>query len=173
MGMAKKNNMTKKKTYVYALDLALNSTGICIFSNDGKFVETFTIDTHKEKNSQLKLKMIGEYFINLKSEYPPSEIIMEQGFSRFNISTQSLFRVQGIVIYIFSDYKQTFIAPATVKKEITGKGNAKKEQVRKCIAEVYPEIQFDNLDQSDAFAVGLTHFIQQGDLIWQGKLLEK
>ena len=85
------------KKYIYALDLSLNSTGICIFTDDGKFVEILTIDTHSEKETKLKLKQIGSDFIKLINTYPPSKIIIEQGFTRFNASTQAIFRVHGLV----------------------------------------------------------------------------
>lgn len=153
------------KRYVYGLDLSLNSTGICIFTDDGKFVETLTIDTHSEKETKLKLKQIGNDFIKLINTYPPSKIIIEQGFTRFNASTQAIFRVHGLVNYLFCNYEQIYYPATIVKKTIGGKGNMKKEELQKVILEKYPKLKFENFDESDAFAVGLTYFIKEGIVI--------
>jgi len=150
-----------KKTYIYALDLSLNSTGICLFTNDGRFVKSLTIDTHSKKETKLKLSMIGIEFLNLIKQYPPSIIVIEQGFSLFNASTQALFKVHGLINYLFAQYEQVYYPASTVKKVITGKGNAKKEEVRDAIIKNY-SITFNNLDESDAFGTGMTYFIKKG-----------
>lgn len=146
------------ETYVYALDLSLNSTGVCIFTNDGKIVEIMTIDTHKEKETKLKLKLIGDDFKKLIKTYPPSVVVIEQGFTRFNASTQAIFRVHGLVNYLFCEYEQIYYPSTTVKKIIGGKGNMSKEELQKAIIEENSKLVFDNYDESDAYAVGLTYF---------------
>ncbi len=151
-----------KKDYIYALDLSLNSTGICIFTNDGQFVKALTIDTHSEKETKLKLHLIGMKFIELIKSYPPYKVIIEQGFTRFNPSTQAIFRVHGLVNYLFYQYEQIYYPASTVKKVITGKGNTDKEEIREAILKKYPDVILKNLDESDAFAVGETYFIKEG-----------
>lgn len=151
-----------KKTYTYALDLSLNSTGVCIFTNDGKFVKAFTIDTHSEKETKLKLSIIGAEFINLIKKYVPEIVIIEQGFSLFNASTQALFKVHGLANYLFAEYEQIYYPASTVKKVVGGKGNISKEELRDIILKKYPKIKFKTLDESDAFAVGETYFIKKG-----------
>lgn len=151
-----------KKTYVYSLDLSLNSTGVCIFTNDGKFVKAFTIDTHSEKETKLKLAIIGSEFINLMNKYTPEIVIIEQGFSLFNASTQALFKVHGLANYLFAQYEQIYYPASTVKKVVGGKGNMGKEELRDIILKQYPNITFKSLDESDAFAVAETYFIKKG-----------
>jgi Holliday junction resolvasome RuvABC endonuclease subunit len=147
--------------YVYALDLSQNSSGVCIFTNDGEFVKAFTIDTNGEKETRLKLKMIGNKFIEAMKEYPPDKVIIEQGFTLYNPSTQALFKVQGIVSYIFSDYEQIYYPASTVKKLVGGKGNMTKDEVQNAILKKYPKIKFKNTDESDAFALGLCYFMRR------------
>jgi Holliday junction resolvasome RuvABC endonuclease subunit len=151
-----------KDTYVYALDLSLNSTGIGIFTNDGQVVKLLTIDTKSEKEDKLKLSAIGKAFSILIRNYKPSVVIIEQGFSLFNRSTQAIFKVHGLANYMFSDFEQIYYPATTVKKEITGKGNATKEEVRKEILKKYPKINFASFDESDAYAIAETYFIKQG-----------
>ena len=153
-----------KKTFVYALDLSLNSTGVCIFTNDGRFIKAVTIDTHSEKETKLKLTIIGNEFLNLMKTYTPSLVVIEQGFSLFNASTQALFKVHGLANYIFAQYEQIYYPASTVKKIVGGKGNMKKEEIRDAILKTYPDIKFNSLDESDAFAVAETYFIKKGIL---------
>lgn len=154
--------MENKKTFIYALDLSLNSTGVCIFTNDGQYVKTLTIDTHSEKETKMKLYMIGKKFIELIDLFPPSIVIIEQGFTRFNPSTQAIFRVHGLVNYLFYQYEQVYYPASTIKKVIAGKGNVDKEEVKAIILKKYPDLNFKTLDESDAFSVGETYFIKKG-----------
>jgi Holliday junction resolvasome RuvABC endonuclease subunit len=148
--------------HLCALDLSLNSTGVCIFTMEGDCIEKLTIDTHKIENTQLKLREIGNIFENLIEKYDFEIIVMEKGFSRFNKSTQQLYRVHGIANYIFSEFKQIYYPSGTIKKLITGKGNASKELVHDCLIKGYPNIKFENYDESDAFAVGESYFLKKG-----------
>jgi Holliday junction resolvasome RuvABC endonuclease subunit len=151
-----------KKTFVYALDLSLNSTGVCIFTNDGQFVEATTIDTHSEKETKLKLSIIGKEFIKLMKVYPPEIVIIEQGFTLFNNSTQQTFRCHGLANYLFCKYEQVYYPATTVKKTVGGKGNMSKEEVRDVVLQKYPGVKFMSLDESDAFSIGETYFIKKG-----------
>jgi len=148
--------------YVYALDLSLNSTGVCIFTNDGKFIKAITIDTNGEKESKQKLRIIGNEFVKMMNEYPPETVIIEQGFTRYNPSTQAIFKVHGVVNYLFSNYKQIYYPASTVKKIAGGKGNLTKDEMYYIIKQKYPTIILKNYDESDAFSVGETYFIKTG-----------
>ena len=151
-----------RKKYVYSLDLSLNSTGVCIFTNDGQFIKSMTIDTNSEKETKLKLKKIGNEFIRLIKEYTPEIVLIEQGFTLFNTSTQAIFRVHGLVNYLFSQYEQIYYPATTIKKIIGGKGHMKKEEIQEVIYKKYPNVKFKNLDESDAFSIGEAYFIKKG-----------
>ena len=123
-----------------------------------------TIDTHKEKETKFKLKLIGDDFNKLIKTYPPEVVVIEQGFTRFNASTQAIFRVHGLVNYLFCDYKQIYYPATTVKKTIGGKGNMTKEELQQIIINDNKNIEFDNYDESDAYAVGLTYFASKKEI---------
>lgn len=148
--------------YIYALDLSLNNTGIAIFTNNGVFVECSSISTTEEKDIRGKLVIIANEYKKYMKAYPVDKVIMEQGFTRYNISTQMIFRCVGITNLIFSDYEQISIPASTVKKIITGKGNATKEEVQNYILKMYPKIKFQNYDESDAVSVGIAYFRKEG-----------
>lgn len=167
-----KRNKVIENRFIYGLDLSLASTGIVIFDSVSKeFVYIGHINTDKVKKQKatyhnaLKLKYIYEELTKLKELYPPKEVIIERGFSRFNTATQVIYRVHGVANFCFHEVNQTYYPPKTVKEAII-KGDASKEVVQKCINARYNDIPFSNEDESDAFAILLTHLIKTGLVKW-------
>jgi len=164
--------MAKKKKfptegYLYAFDLSMSCTGLVIFDittlNPVKIMSTETNDKleHGER-----LNVFREEWSKVIKEYTPTEVTIERGFSRFNTSTQVIYRVHGVCNELFSSYPQTYYPPKSVKEAIL-KGDASKAKVRERIEKEYPDLNFNNEDESDAFAVGLTHLIKTKRLIWK------
>jgi len=150
--------------YLYAFDLSLSCTGLSIFTNDGKCVFCTSIETKDYDTHPLKLKFIGDRVLYFRSIYKPFKIIVEQGFSRFNASTQAIFKVNGLINYLFYDVEQIFLPATTVKKIILNDGHAKKENIRDYVMSKYPDMSFKNLDESDSFSIGLAYFIRENIL---------
>jgi Holliday junction resolvasome RuvABC endonuclease subunit len=94
----------------------------------------------------------------LREKYPPELVLIEQGFYRFNKSTEVIFRAHGVCNYIFWDVPQVSYAPMTIKKEVVGKGNVTKDEVRDEVINLYPEARDGNYDESDAVAIAVCHF---------------
>jgi Holliday junction resolvasome RuvABC endonuclease subunit len=147
---------------IFAFDISLSNTGIVIFDDIGNPISKLSIDTHKEKTHSLKLKKIEKTIKLLKNKYKPNLIVLEESFTRFNKSTQAIYKVRGVVELVFFDIEQVFYHATTIRKQLLGKGNAKKEEVQEYILERYGDIKFDDMDQSDAFAVGLCYFNKKG-----------
>jgi crossover junction endodeoxyribonuclease RuvC len=148
--------------YIYGLDLSLSNSGIAIFSNDAKLIYLTSIDTKMVKEHQEKLQIIGTGMLKLKKEYPPEKVIFERGFSRFARSTEAVFKVVGLVQYLFSEQEQIFYSPMTIKKIVAGAGNVKKDEVYRVVSKLYPQILMENFDQSDAVSVCVCHFKKTG-----------
>jgi len=119
-----------------------------------------------------RLNTIADHILSLKEKYPPSIICIERGFTRFNTSTQVIYRVHGLTNYLFNDVEQIYYPPKKVKAAIL-KGDATKKQVQDKIKKEFPNVEFNQIkikknkkeeckDESDAFAVGLTYFIEKG-----------
>lgn len=151
-------------SYIIALDLSLVSTGVAIFNEDGKCVKLDTIETSAKDETKIRLKIIGDKIIKIKKEYKPILVLVEQGFSRYNVATQMLFRVHGLINYLFADTEQKYYHSTTIRKIVMGKGNAKKIEVQKYINDKYKNLNFKNYDESDSYAVGLCWFIERGIL---------
>lgn len=156
--------------YLYAFDLSMDCSGITIFNLE-TLQPTYigSIKTNDKQTHGQRLKYIEDKIIELTGDYPPDSIAIERGFSRFNISTQVIYRVHGIVNKYFYNVKQVYYPPKSVKESIL-KGNATKKQVRSEIEKVYPDVVFQNEDESDSFAVGLTHMIKTGKLKWHKEI---
>jgi len=148
--------------YIYGLDLSLSCTGIAIFEENGNLVKTLSVPTSpKDGEHGKRLKIIADKLLELKKQYPPNLIVLESGFSRHAASTQAIFKTHGISEYIFYDVKIIKFAPSTIKKIITGNGRSDKQQVQDFVLKKFPNIIFENMDQSDSVAIGLSYFIQE------------
>lgn len=162
--------------YLYGLDLSMECTGVTVFDFESlKPVLIMNISTSHFKKSVshgLKLKYIEDEFIKLIETYPPSLIILERTFNRFPTATAVLYKVHGVINKIFHEYEQIYYSPKTVKECIIN-GSASKELVQKKILEKYPEIIFNNDDESDSFAVALTYLIKNNLLAWEKSTLYK
>lgn len=162
---------------LYGLDLAMENTGVVVFDHvNGIYAPVYvtTISTTKLKTKPhgIRLKHIATELVEISERYPPKAIAIERGFSRFNNATQAIFRVHGLVNYLFHNVKQTYYPPKTVKEAIL-KGNATKAQLRKKIELEYPDIEFANEDESDAFSVALTWLIKNDKISWDKSMRKK
>lgn len=147
---------------IIAFDLSMSNTGVAIFNDKGQCKKLISIDTHKEKTHPLKLKKIEKAMSEIKEKYKPKIVVIEESFTRFNKSTQAIYKVRGITDLIFYDVDQVCFHSTKVRKNILGKGNAKKEELRDYILENYKNIYFEDLDQSDAFGLALCYFKNKG-----------
>jgi Holliday junction resolvasome RuvABC endonuclease subunit len=148
-------------SYIWGMDLALSCTGIAIFEENGNPIKTLSISTSTKNGEHgRRLKMIADTLLELRKQYPPSLIVLESGFSRHAVSTQVLFKLRGLVDYLFYDIKEIVYAPSSIKKIITGNGRSEKSLVQQCILKKFPNMIFENEDESDATGAILCWFIE-------------
>lgn len=147
--------------YIWAIDISLSSTGVAIFENDQPLF-VFSIPTASKLEQRKRLKIIGDTLLEYKKLYPTNLVILEAGFGRFQISTQTLFKVHGIVNYLFADCEQIYFAPSTIKKVVGGNGRADKEEIKKIVMLKYPHLSFANNDESDSVSIMLCYLASKG-----------
>lgn len=163
----RRTSILTDEIYVLGLDLSLTSTGYAILkveSGTPSLVETGHITTSQEQKIGERLSIIERELDLVLQRYPHlHSVAKEAGFSRFNNVTSLLNQVLGICV--LTVHKNGFevtgsYPPKTVKKQVTGNGNATKEavaiEVRK-ILNIPPEFEFANMDESDAAATALSH----------------
>ena len=152
--------------YVYGFDLSMSCTGISIFDLNGNIVKVCSIATNDKDTHGKRLKTIADFILVLKEQYPAKKIIIERAFSRFNVSTAVLYRCHGLLNYLFYDCEQIYYTPKDIKAVILN-GKATKKQIQEKIIEIYPDIKFENEDESDSTSVVLTYFIKNKIIEWR------
>lgn len=89
----------------------------------------------------------------------------EKGFFKFPAETQVLCKVVGVTdLYAWAFGHREFIeiTPSVVKKLVTGKASANKEEVAAALESYVGEQEYACDDESDAVAVGIAWLIQNG-----------
>lgn len=114
----------------------------------------------------VRLQKIQEAVEALIERYAPTDMALESPFLGKNIQTTlKLGRAQGaaMVAAIREGLSVTEYAPSTIKKMITGRGNASKEQVAamlQYILKIPDGAMMEKNDATDAVAVAMTHHLQ-------------
>jgi len=156
--------------YLYALDLSLSNSGVAIFDKNANCVKLCTISTKQWITHGERLKGIADCLLELAKQYPVGVVVKESVFTKFNKASAALEKVCGVVEYLFYDKDIISYAPLSIKAKILS-GKATKEEVAKKIQSVYRKVVFEDNNQSDAFAVGLTYFIDNRKIEWDREMI--
>lgn len=160
---------------ILSLDLSLNGSAFAVlkpFKKSVRVLEMVWVDNSAVETDSLPEKLANIYFnlADLLSRHDITDVVREKGFSMHSTVTQKLFRVVGVVDFCL--YCEGFttsipeIPPTVVKKTLTGKGKASKEEVADGILKhlTKPQrqegIYFRSDDESDAVAVGIAYCIK-------------
>lgn len=169
--MSKVAKKPEKETLVLGLDPGTNVMGYAIIAVRGSrptLIQYGVIHLGKYGDHALKLKKIFERVLSLVEEYKPDHVALEAPFYGKNVQSMlKLGRAQGVAMSaaLYREVPITEYAPKKVKQSVTGNGNASKEQVAKMLMQVFNiKEQPKLLDASDALAVALCHYYQQGDI---------
>ncbi len=93
-------------------------------------------------------------------ELRPDEVALESSFAGVNPSSSlKLAHLRGAIIYMSMLFglRVYDYSPATVKKSITGKGDASKTEVRNYIRRIFRQVE--GYDEADAVAVAFAHYL--------------
>ncbi len=139
---------------------------VLVKNNQLRLIQYGVIHLSKYTTHELKLKKIFERILGIIDEYCPDEMALEAPFYGKNVQSMlKLGRAQGVAMAaaLSRDIPITEYAPKRVKQSVTGNGNASKEQV----AEMLKKLLFFKeapklLDATDALAVAVTHYFQNG-----------
>lgn len=125
---------------------------------------SLSIKKKKKKTQAEKLSFIFEELQKLIKLYTPTEAGIEAPFYGNNVQSMlKLGRAQGVAMVAVAQMGLTIeeYSPRSIKKAVTGNGNASKEQVARMLPHIIDgAIATNSLDASDALGIAYCHYIQ-------------
>lgn len=151
---------------ILGIDQSTTSTGYAIIEN-GRLITSGTIQPKHLKTTVEKIIYITEHLNSIKHN-DTIDFIAREGFSFGSKNRAFVLGGIGYAVdaHFYSEYKEYYyvIPPSSVKKYITGNGNAKKDQM---ILQTYKKhkIEFKSNDECDAYGIAmfLYYFLQWKD----------
>lgn len=175
-----KSPRIKKEKIILGLDPGTNVMGygvIRIVNKQMALIECGSIHLYKADNHSMKLRKIMEHVQKLINLYLPDEVAIEAPFYGKNPQSMlKLGRAQGVAIAaaLLREIPVEEYAPKKIKQSVTGNGNASKEQVAGLLKSL---LKFEEtpkfLDATDALAVAVCHFFQDGKPVTKAKSWKK
>ncbi|MDA9773572.1 crossover junction endodeoxyribonuclease RuvC [Saprospiraceae bacterium] len=157
------------KNKILGIDPGTNILGYGILNFEGKHLKVEAMGVlHLEKypDHTTKLKEIFLQLQDIIETYLPATLSVEAPFFGKNVQSMlKLGRAQGVAMAAgmtmgldIYDY-----SPKSIKKSVTGNGNASKEQVASMLGHIL-KVNFvdEYLDATDALAAAMTHYNNNG-----------
>ncbi|MGE5437302.1 MAG: crossover junction endodeoxyribonuclease RuvC [Syntrophothermus sp.] len=148
---------------ILGIDPGTITTGYGIINSDNNklsIVNSGFINLKKEAFLPEKLKIIYNQIDSLIKFYRPDEFSIETAFYGKNVqSAMKIGYARGVSILaaVQNNIPVSEYSPREVKKSVTGKGAAQKDQVAYMIKSILSLDAKMKLDESDAIAVALCH----------------
>lgn len=152
-------------TRVLGIDPGLNRTGWAVLENrDNAYfhIASGVIKTNANDNLAIRLKKIYAELGQQISQHMPAESAIENTYvnTNFNSSLQLAHaRATCVLACATADLSVSEYQAKSVKKILTGSGNADKEQVLKMLSLMLPTLFNLKSDEADAIAIALTHML--------------
>lgn len=154
---------------IIGLDLSLTATGVAIIDNGAVTVTTVGSKGAADASLVERLRRLDQLEARIvdaieASEGPlPDLIVIEQpAFSRttghHHDRSGLWWRIVGVAQDFYSDVVE--VTPGGLKKYVTGKGNASKDEVLLAVARRFPSVEVANNNEADALvlaAMGADH----------------
>ncbi len=150
---------------VLGIDPGLVSTGYAVIEGNGhvsRLCGAGALRLYGEIGE--RLKMIFEAISEVIEEYQPQEMAVETVFVHKSASSAlKLGHARGVVICagVLAGLPTHEYNTRYIKKAITGKGNANKEQIRFMTARLLQVAATESDDAADAMAIALCHTFAQ------------
>ncbi len=158
--------------FVIGVDPGINITGYAVLRvMDGRvFLEDLgCIKVPRKNDFAWRLNYLYEASSDLFSQYRGALVVFEEIYSNLRYPYTSVLMGHARSVLFLAAHRSgcliKTISPARVKKAITGRGNASKEQVRGVLGQVY-QLRIEGsgypLDVSDALAIGTAYVWRAG-----------
>lgn len=154
---------------ILGIDPGTNITGYGLIAIDGRSIRLIVLGVlklNKYEDHMNRLTLIFNRIISLIEQHHPHEFAIEAPFYGKNVQSMlKLGRSQGVAIAaaLSRSLPVYEYSPRKIKQSITGKGSASKEQVAAMLERLLQLKEApETLDASDALAVAVCHYFQQG-----------
>jgi len=153
--------------YYIGVDLSVASTGVAVIDEEGYIVETMaiktTIDNFRGQGEfSDRMAFITDNIMSVLKEYRPAKLAIESmPFSTQGYGILDRARLLGVLEYRIStevpEHKAaTYIAPKSLKKKVTGSGNADKKDMKASIDALFGyDLGLSTDDEVDALGLAL------------------
>lgn len=159
----------KPDRIILGIDPGTNIMGYGVVVINGRSLKMLAMGVlklSKYEDHLERLRLIYNRVNGLIVEYQVDELAVEAPFFGKNVQSMlKLGRAQGVVMAAALAKALPVIeySPRKVKQSITGKGSASKEQVAAMLTRLLDLIEDpESLDATDALAVAVCHYFQQG-----------
>jgi crossover junction endodeoxyribonuclease RuvC len=148
---------------ILGIDPGSRVCGYAVLEADGpryRYVECGVLTAPAGRPFEQRLAEIGRQLTDLIAELAPAVVAVEDVFSRINIrSALALAQARGAVIAVagLAGLPVHSYAAPLVKRAVTGRGRASKEQVGRMVAALVGLSSPPEEDAADALAVAITH----------------
>ena len=149
---------------IFEIDQSSRKCGYAIFKDKELiYSKQFTLQEGKEDFIEKRYEKMYVYLKDLFKRWEPDVVVTEDPASLFRVNPKVgriLTKMLGVITIAAIHYGIAIIelSPSQIKKEFTGKGNAKKKDVVKEVKKRFPEqnILDEEEDRADAIAIGVT-----------------
>ena len=159
----------KKEKIILGIDPGTSIMGFGLVKQKGSSFEMIMMDVlimNKIKDPYLKLQKVFQKTLAIIDHYHPDEVALEAPFFGKNVQSMlKLGRAQGVAMAaaLQRDIPVTEYAPLKIKKSITGRGAASKEQVATMLMQMLNLKEMPKyLDSTDGLAAAVCHGLQNG-----------
>jgi crossover junction endodeoxyribonuclease RuvC len=165
-----------EKHRILGIDPGTNFLGYAVLEIEDKKLSLVTMSiltlTHVDEPTE-KLKRIFEKVEWVIKTFTPNELAIEEPFYAKNVQSMlKLGRAQGVAMAaaMIHGLAVSQYLPKTIKKSVTGNGNASKEQVAAMLGHILNRpIEPSYFDASDALGVAVAHYYLSKGAIGGGK----
>lgn len=157
---------------ILGIDPGLNKIGYGVIETEGelKVIKTGIICPPSNFTFEMKLENISRNFRELIENFKPDVVAIEEIYLGKNVRIAlKIGQVMGIIegLTLNEKIKVSLLSPREIKKSLTGKGSATKEQVKFMVENLTGYRGFKKIDESDAVAVAISYLSLKNDWVYK------
>jgi len=153
---------------ILGVDPGLDTTGIAIVEGNKNKFKIKYLEEIKTKRKEVLGERLKNIFISLEKiikEYQPSLLVLEKLYSHYKhpLTSSLLGHARGVIVCLATLWKLKIVefASTQVKKAITSRGSASKDQVKRMVEYLSGVNNIGSQHLADALALVITYLHTQ------------